>query len=538
MAKLQGEEQITSVAQDQLIAFLLDPDSYPHHLKRVSLVQTHASYVFLCFPYVYKVKKKVNFGFLDFSSLENRRYYSEREVILNRRLCPEIYLGVIPISLIAGKLTFAKGEKVVEYAVKMRKLQDQYFMLRLLERDQVRTQDLDRIVSKLKDFYQTETPTQKITKWGRIKKLKISTDENFDQTRVFVGLTISRAAFEAIVLYTAVFYTRNAQLFQSRLRGHRIRDCHGDLHLEHVHLAPKALSIYDCIEFNDRFRYIDVANDVAFLAMDFDHHKRPDLSREIARRMADALRDDEMLRLMDFYKCYRAYIRGKVESFHQARAEVPETENKKTRLQAKRYFRLALRYAVCGSKPTVLIVMGRIASGKSTLARALGRELGCEVISSDRVRKELAGVPLYQKDEESARRLYSEATTKVTYAALFQGAASQLDRDATVILDATFGCRRHREELSRLLDSKGATYRFIEAQAPNEVLKRRLEQREDATHEISDARLEDFETLTRSYEPPSEVGVDHCFVVATDRPAPVTIEETLEKLVLAGFKSH
>jgi predicted kinase len=207
-------------------------------------------------------------------------------------------------------------------------------------------------------------------------------------------------------------------------------------------------------------------------------------------------------------------------------------------MQARRYFRLALRYAICGSHPTVLIIMGRIASGKSTLAHALGRELGYEVISSDRVRKEFAGVPLYEKDEKSARRLYSEAMTKETYQTLFQCAASQLDRDASVILDATFGRRQHRDALRRLLDSKGATYRFIEAQAADEVLKRRLEQREDARHEISDARLENFETLTRSYEPPLEVGTDHCFQVATDRPATVTIEETLKKLVLAGFKSN
>src|SRR6516165_7302889 len=216
-------EQTTLVAQDELIAFLLDPESYPHRPKRVRLVQTHASYVFLGFPYVYKIRKKVNFRFLDFSSLENRRYYSEREVILNRRLCPEIYLGVIGISLSAGKLAFGEGEKVVAYAVNMRKLQDQYFMLRLLHRDQITTQDLDRIVSRLKDFYEAETPTQKITKWGRIEKLKISTAENFDQTREFVGLTISRAAFEAIVLSTAAFYDRNAELFKSRVRGHRIR---------------------------------------------------------------------------------------------------------------------------------------------------------------------------------------------------------------------------------------------------------------------------------------------------------------------------
>src|ERR1700751_5530698 len=147
-------EQRTSVAQDELIAFLLDPESYPHHPKRVYLVQTHASYVFLGLPYVYKVKKKVNFGFLDFSSLENRRYYCEREVILNRRLCPEIYLGVIPISVNAGKLTFGEGKEIIEYAVKMRKLQDRYFMPRLLRSGRVSTKDLDRIVSRLKDFHE------------------------------------------------------------------------------------------------------------------------------------------------------------------------------------------------------------------------------------------------------------------------------------------------------------------------------------------------------------------------------------------------
>jgi aminoglycoside phosphotransferase family enzyme/predicted kinase len=526
----------TLILQEELITFLLDPLSYPCPPKRIRLVQTHASYVFLSFPYVYKVKKEVNFGFLDFSSLENRRYYSEREVVLNRRLCPEIYLGVIPIYLRAGKLTFEEGDKVVEYAVKMRKLQDRYFMPRLLRHGQVTTMDIDRIVSKLKDFYEAGKPAQKISRWGRIEKLKISTDENFDQTRHFVGLTISRPAFEAIISYTSDFYTRNVKLFNSRLRGHKIRDCHGDLHLEHIHLAPKTLSIYDCIEFNDRFRYIDVANDMAFLAMDFDHHERPDLSQQIVARMADALHDSEMLRLMDFYKCYRACVRGKVESFHQARAEVPETERKKSRMQAKRYFRLALRYAVCGSKPTVFIVMGRIACGKSTLATALGRELGCEVISSDRMRKELAAVPLYQRGEESARRrVYSEAMTKDTYKTLFQCAENELDRHASVILDATFGRRQHRDEIRRLLDSKGANYRFIEAQAPGDVVKRRLEQRECATHEISDARLENFEMLARSYEAPSEIRTDRCLRVATDRPATVTIAGVLKEL--AAFES-
>jgi aminoglycoside phosphotransferase family enzyme len=161
-----------SISQEEIIAFLCDPRSYPYHPKRVHFVQTHASYVILGSPYVFKVKKKVNLGFLDFSSLKNRRYYSEREVTLNRRLCPDIYLGVIPISLSAGKLAFGKGEKVVEYAVKMRKLQDRYFLLRLLRQDQVTTKDLDRIVSRLKDFYEKENTISKNQQMGSGREFK------------------------------------------------------------------------------------------------------------------------------------------------------------------------------------------------------------------------------------------------------------------------------------------------------------------------------------------------------------------------------
>jgi uncharacterized protein len=532
-------KKISSISQAEIIAFLRDPQSYPDHPKQIRFVQTHASYLFMGSSYVFKVKKKVNFGFLDFSSLKSRRYYSEREVILNRRLCPDIYLGVVPISLSAGKLKFGKGEKVVEYAVKMRKLQDRYFMLRLLRLDQITMKDLDRIVLRLSDFYESERPNQKITKWGRIENLKISTGENFDQTRAFVGVTISSEAFEAIAQYTSLFYSRKGGLFKARVRERRIRDCHGDLHLEHIHLAPKTLSIFDCIEFNDRFRYIDVASDVAFLAMDFDHHDRHDLSRKIISRMAESLGDNGMLGLIDFYKCYRAYVRGKVESFQQARAEEPKNEQQKSRGQAERYFRLSLRYALFGSEPTVLAVMGRAASGKSTLADGLGRELGLKVISSDRTRKELARVPLFQRAKGAARRsLYSEAMTNETYKKLFQHAKTQLDQHASLILDATFSRRRYRDELRQMLDSRRATYWFIEAEAPDEVVKQRLEQRKGATHVVSDARLRDFEMLMRSYEAASEIDTHHCLHVATDRPTAVTIAQVLKELVQARFEAN
>jgi aminoglycoside phosphotransferase family enzyme/predicted kinase len=524
-------KELNSISEQQLLAFLLNPHSYPDRPNHVRLKQTHSSYVLLAGPYAYKIKKPVNFGFLDFSTLEKRRYFSEREVLLNRRLCPEVHLGVVPISLHADTLAFGPGDEIVEYAIKMRRLEDRYFMLRLLKKGQVGTQELDRLVSTLKAFYEAQSPTEEVSAWGRIEKLRISTDENFRQTEDFIGFTISRPAFETIRFYTRNFYLRHIDLFESRIREQRIRDCHGDLHLEHVHISPGALSVYDCIEFNDRFRYIDVANDVAFLAMDLDFHGRPDLSRQFTARIMDALNDGGMPRLMDFYKCYRAYVRGKVESFHQSVPGLPEREKRESRTRASRYFRLALQYVVCGLEPMVVIVMGRAASGKSTLARSLGRELGWEVFSSDHVRKKLAGVPLYKRCGPAIRRrLYSKAMTRKTYDTLLQSAINRSKERLSLIIDATFSSRQHRDELAQKLGALGVAYCFVETQASEETLKRRLIEREGITNEVSDARLEDFEMLTRSYEVPAEIGPRHLITMHTERPLEATVVETLKAL--------
>ena len=526
-----SKKESSRVSREELLAFLLDARSYPHGPRQVRLKQTHCSYVLLAAPYVYKIKKPVNFGFLDFSTLEKRRYFSEREVELNRRLSPEVYLGVTSISLRANRLTLGHGDEVVEYAVKMRRLEDRYFFLRLLKKDKVGMAELDRIVSILKAFYEAQIPTGEIAKWGQIENLKISTEENFRQTEDFVGFTISRLAFETIRFYTDNFYARNAGLFESRIREQRIRDCHGDLHLEHIHMTPTTLTIFDCIEFNDRFRCIDIANDGAFLAMDLDYHGRPDLSKQYSARMANALGDQRMLLLMDFYKCYRAYVRGKVESFHHSGAGVPERERRESRLRAERYFRLALQYAVAGSDLKVVIVMGRAASGKSTIARCLGRELGWEVFSSDQTRKALAGIPLFERCVPAVRRrLYSPEMTRKTYDTLFSNAINRVKAQRSAIIDATCSSRQRRHELRQQLGTLGVAYCFVEAEASEETLKRRLLAREEKLDEASDARLEDFQALSRSYEAPSEIGADCLVAVDTERPIQTTVLETLKAL--------
>ncbi len=492
--------------EEQLLLFLLNPQSYPHHPRSVRLVQTHASYVFIAPPFVFKVKKPVNFGFLNFSTLEKRRQFCVREVALNRRLAPRLYLGVVSISLRNDHLALGEGDEVVEYAVKMRKLSEGHFLDQRLRRGRLQPGDLDRIAGALKEFYLAQQPTEEVEAWGRIERLRISTDENFRQAREFIGQTISRPAFETIAYATSQFYRRHPRLFATRVRQKWIRDCHGDLHLEHIHLTPRALHIYDCIEFNDRFRYVDVASDAAFLAMDLDYEGRSDLGRYFARRMAAELKDHEMPRLMDFYKCYRACVRGKVESLHSVAPAAPEEERHACASRALRYFRLALQYAVAGSEPLVLVVMGRIASGKSTLARALGAELGWEVYSSDHVRKEMAGFPLYERSGAAARRrLYSATMTRETYGRLLATADAEVRNGHSVILDATFACRDHRDLLSERFGRHGIHWRAIEAQASNTTVKHRLATRNPAAEEVSDARLEDFPRLNSLYEPPGEL---------------------------------
>jgi len=516
----------------KLITFLLDPASYPHRPSRVDLVQTHASLVFIAGREVYKVKKPVDFGFLDFSTLAKRRHFCEREVLLNGRLSPEMYLGVVPISRRGGQLGFGKGERVVEYAVRMKKLSQGGCLDRLVDAGRIGKVELDRVAAKLREFYLAQHPTPEVEEWGRIDRLQISTDENFRQTEAYIGQTISAPVFRAIENYTNSFYRRHARDFKARVREGRIRDCHGDLHLEHVHLTARALHIFDCIEFNDRFRYVDVANDIAFLAMDLDHHERPDLARYFAERMETELDDQGIATLFDFYKCYRAYVRGKVESFESAAPQISEAERAGCVRRARQYFQLALRYAVAGSGTPVLVVMGRVGSGKSSLATELSRELGWTVYSSDRIRKELAGVPLTKRgDARARRRLYSPTMTRRTYEALFVAAESELTAGRGVILDATFSRAIHREHVIRRL--RGPTL-FMEAHAPDRTIRKRLRERDHAGDEISDARHEDFASLSAAYETPDELPPDQLLRISSGDPW----EEVLPRALNALVRKH
>jgi len=511
----QTRDQPTPRTQEQLVAFLELPASYLHHPAKVRVIQTHISWVFIASPFVFKVKKPVNLGFLDFSTLEKRHYFCQREIELNRRLCPEIYLDAVPIYEAASSFSFKPRGKTVEYAVQMRELPHDYFLIELLEKNLVGEKEINRVISTLHRFYQAESPTAEIEQWGTPEKLKISTDENFTQVEPFVGKTISSAAFEAIRHYTNQFYKLNENLFRQRIQQHRILDCHGDLHLDHVHLTPEATTIFDCIEFNDRFRFIDIANDLAFLAMNFDFEGRADLGNLFLRNAARELGDAGMLRIANFYKGYRAVVRGKVESIQATEKET--TNRQEHEKQAARYFRLALRYTIASSEPLVIVVIGRVGTGKSTIAKRLAGELDWPVFSSDEIRKTLAGVPLAQRTPPDLRaKIYSAQKTQRTYRKLLEDgfAAIGCSRGRRprprqshngVILDATFSRRALRRFLRDECKKANVSFQFVELEADPHEIKRRLRARDEETAETSDARLEDFQKLSAAYEAPSEL---------------------------------
>jgi hypothetical protein len=386
----------------------------------------------------------------------------------------------------------------------MQELPHGWFLSELLAKRAVGEAEINRVISRLHSFYESETPRPEIEDWGRSEKLKISTEENFAQVTPFIGNTISSLAFDAIRHFTNEFYVANETLFEQRIQQRRILDCHGDLRLDHVHLTPEATTIFDCIEFNDRFRFIDIASDLAFLAMDFDFERQHKLGDLLLRNAAREFRDSGMLQLTDFYKCYRAVVRGKVESI-QAISEATSDREKHVK-RAVRYFRLALRYATIGSEPCFLVVMGRIATGKSTVAKQLASELGWPIFSSDEIRKTLAGLPpTVRTPRELRAEVYSDHMTDQTYKQLLETGLAAVNIDSGVVLDATFASRAKRDLLREHCAKASFRLQVIELDADRDEIAKRLRARDKSATELSDARLEDLDELSAAYQPPSEL---------------------------------
>ncbi|WP_339135393.1 MAG: hypothetical protein WGN25_17810 [Candidatus Electrothrix sp. GW3-4] len=309
----------------------------------VQLVQTHISLVLLAGDLVYKFKKPVNFGFLDFSTLEKRQHCCEQELLLNRRLCPEIYLDFVTVTQEGANYTLEGNGKIVEYGVKMTRMPEEKMMGNLIRTGQLDRVHIDTIVDKLTPFYQQADRTSEIDEYGTAESVAVNVLENFEQTLGFINNgALSQEQFDNISSWSKAFLTQE-ELFNQRIKNGSIRDCHGDLYSANICLADKVY-IYDCIEFNRRFRYCDVASDIGFLAMDLDFHGLQDLSDYCIDQFCQHAGDATLKEMLNFYKCYRAYVRGKIGLFTAADPAVDEAVKKSCLEAAGKYFALAESY--------------------------------------------------------------------------------------------------------------------------------------------------------------------------------------------------
>jgi len=416
------------------IQSLLQPAAYPEPAADVHLIQTHVSWIFLAGKFAYKIKKPVNFGFLDFSTLDRRRFYCQEELRLNRRLCPEIYLDVVRVCEVPGGAAFHGEGPTLDYAVKMIRLPAERMADRLLAEGRLSGAEVKNIAATVAAFHQQALTGGEIDRYGSLASIRRNWEENFQQAGEFTGITITRQDLGLIREWTEQFMTAKAELFSRRVSGGFIRECDGDLHLENICLT-KRVCIFDCIEFNSRFRYSDTVADITFLSMDLEFHGRRDLAMIFLQEYLAASGDAGASELVDFYSVYRAFVRGKVASFRLKDPGILLKEKEAAKEKAISYFRLARGYILRQRlSPALVVVCGLSGSGKSTIAAALARELGLELLSSDRIRKELAGVPLQQHSlDKYGSGLYAPAASEATYRELLARADSALAAGQGVI---------------------------------------------------------------------------------------------------------
>ena len=327
-----------------VVKAMMNPETYDEDVNKIEMVQTHISYIFLTGKYAYKIKKPVDFGFLDFSTLEKRKFFCEKELELNRRLCGDMYVAVVPINQFKGKIKINGAGEVVEYALKMRQIPQEFIMGNLLKKNDVDEKIIGEIAKIIADFHSNAGTDEKISKYGSAENISYIWNENFNQTVEFIGKTIDKVKFDFIKGKVNNFIKNNKKLFEKRISEGKIRDCHGDLHSGNIFIADK-IYIFDCLEFNDRYRCSDVILDIAFFTMDLDTSGREGLSKYFVEKYIEFSGEKELFKLLKFYECWRAYVRGKVMSLKLNDPHVNERERKEAERMARKYFDLCYKYA-------------------------------------------------------------------------------------------------------------------------------------------------------------------------------------------------
>lgn len=523
---------------EQTCRAFLDPTFYPHPVRELERRDTHISAVFLTGDWAYKLKKPVDFGFLDFSTLEKRIHCSRQEVLLNGRLSRGVYQSVEAVCRDeSGRLRLGGGGETVEVAVKMRQLPERANLQSLLAESARNGGGLDGAIRQrgaelghlLAAFYLNSPRSDAIDHFGHPDVVGFNMEENFEQIEPYAARLLPLERWELIRQVSRAFLKNWRPLFERRIEEGRIHDGHGDLRPDHIYLLDP-IQVIDCIEFNERFRYGDAAADLSFLHMELERLGQSELSRTILDAYVERARDFDLYALIDFYAAYRAVVKVKVACLRWSELD-DAGERSHQQEDAGEYLTLAYRFAFQFSRPTLWVCCGLPASGKSYLARALAEALSLVYVQSDRLRKEREGLaaaqPVVVGYDEG---LYKRERRQYVYAAMLAIAQEELRQGRSVILDASFSRRRWREDARQLALDCDTNLIFVECVCDEASIRERLLQREH-TAGASDARLQHLPKMIEEFEPVNELDVSHHLVVDTCHP----FEQSLAQVFSAGY---
>lgn len=473
----------------QLRRSLADAACYDHTTAAIRLIETHISLVVLTGEFAYKIKKPLNLGFLDFSSLDQRLHACCEEVRLNRRLAPDVYLDVVPITGSPAAPRIDGAGEAFEYAVKMRQFPPDATLDRLDAQHRLAAQQVETLAATIARFHQqdcaragTETP------WGNPDGVWQPAAQNFLQIAAHLDAAADRQRLDTLQRWSAAEYARLTPLLAARKRDGFVRECHGDLHLGNLAWVDGQLLVFDCLEFNPALRWIDIQSEVAFCWMDLIQRGHTDWAWLFLNLWLEHTGDHGGLPLLRFYAVYRALVRTKVAVL---RAHQTEGASQAAAFDEARAL-LELATALAHPVPLRLdITHGLSGSGKSTVTRRLMQTPGAIRLRSDVERRRLAGrAALDRSGSGVGEQLYAADATRRTYAHLAHLAGAVLDAGWPVIVDATFLARWQRDLLRVQAEKRGIAFRILDFQAPVATLRARILERSAEGKDASEADLD------------------------------------------------
>jgi len=488
MSTSQNSSSAQLVA-DELIRALQDPALYDHPVEDFSVIETHISWVILTGHFAYKIKKPVNLGFADFSTLAKRQYFCTEELRLNRRYAPDLYLDVVAIRGSRTQPRLAGNSEAIEYAVKMREFSQHNLLSTFAGEQRLESAHIDAMADVITDSHCMAEHAGTNTVYGSSETVRKWSRENFKHIEAVLPGGYFPDGYAALKQWCLLPGKAFETLINERQANGFVRECHGDLHLGNMALIDERVTPFDCIEFNAELRWIDTMSELAFVAMDLQARGYPGFSWRFINRCLHDNEDYAGIALLRYYFVYRALVRAKVEALRVRQARPADNQSRMLYQEACRYLELAISWSE-NARPAMIFMHGLSGSGKSTLARQIAESLGAIQIRSDVERKYLFGLDQHEASGSGVdQNIYTPDATSQTYQRLAELARTITQAGYTVIVDASFLGLAQREQFWLLARQCGVPAILISCDAPESVLRERIKRRSRHEKDASEATL-------------------------------------------------